>query len=356
MNKYLNKGLVYEWFNAAKIPIIIGLVSWGFIAHSFLSSIIIEVKESIGTSESSDFTTIPLNRYFILGIIFLAIYIFASGNNKRNTTMFLCSGPHTKKQIKFNELICLLMTLVLFIIMYIYMVITIYVRNNELMTIINGFIPIILIEILRLLLFGIIGILLMIEIDLLFSNTIIAYFGMMSLILSTLFIWSKLRDIISYFGNYGSLMDQIFGGIVYGNGYRNEYLRRLSILFFDGGYHSEDIYVIARGIIFSIAVIIVMMLIFNLLEKRAKLETTSKIFSSKINENIIVSYLSLGAGICINMLFLELFLRRWIYRVIGSEQQGVFDSIKVLSTDIIILTMSTFISYKLLKKILKVIG
>ncbi|EHJ00883.1 hypothetical protein CDLVIII_4371 [Clostridium sp. DL-VIII] len=356
MKKYLNKGLLYEWFNAAKFPILIGLITWGFFAHSILEESVMRIKNMIGTAQSNNFSSVDLRKYFILGVIFLAIYIFANGNNKRNTTMFLCSGPHTKKQIKFNELICLLITLGLYTLMYIYMAATIYIRNNELMSIVNGFFPVTLLEVIRLLLFGTLGILLMIEIDLLFSNSIIAYFGMIALGMSTIFILSKFRVIISYFGSYGSLMDSIFGNIVYGHGYTDGNFKRLSILFCQGPFYVADIDVIFKGILFLMVFIGVMFFIFNVLERRAKLETVSKIFSSKANENIIVIYLSLGVGAFINMILLEIIFRDWRHMVIQGQEYLTSNSIKMLSIDLIILALTTFVSYKVLKKILSTIG
>ncbi len=356
MKKYLNKGLLYEWFNAAKFPILIGLITWGFFTHSILEDSVMRIKNMIGTAESNNFSSVNLEQYFILGVIFPAIYIFANGNNKRNTTMFLCSGPHTKKQIKFNELICLLITLGLYILMYIYMAATIYTRNNELMSIINGFFPVVLLEILRLLLFGIIGILLMIEIDLLFSNSIIAYFGMIALGMSTIFIWYKLVMIISYFWRYGLMMDKIFGSIVYGKGYKNEYSQHLSALFFGEPIYSGDLGVIFNGIIFLMVLIGIMLFLFSVLEKRAKLETVSKIFSSKANENIIVIYLSLGAGAFVNMILLDIVFRNWRNMAIRGQEYLISNSIKMLSVDLITLALITFVSYKVLKKILRTIG
>lgn len=349
MKKYLNKGLLYEWFNAAKVPILIGLITWGIFARSILSDGIVRVKTSIGTAESNNFNAVILEEYFILGVIFLAIYIFANGNNKRNTTMFLCSGPHTKKQIKVNELICLLITLGLFILTYIYIAVTVYIGNNELISIVNGYQQVILIEAARILLFGMIGILLMIEIDLLFSNSIIAYFGMIALFISTFFIFYKFRVIMSYFGSYGSSMDKIFGSIVYGNN------KKLSIFFFGGPFYSGAFGVILRGIAFSIIVIIILMISFNFLEKRAKLETTSKIFSCKFNENFITAYLSIGTGAFISLVAVDTIFKRYAVTR-ESLQLPDFESIKMLSIDLIILITMTFISYKIFRKIIKIIG
>ena len=318
MRKYLNKGLLYEWFTASKIPILIGLITWGFIAHDILGSHIQFTREIIGRANSNKFNAADLGEYFLLGFIFLAIYLFASGINKKNTTMFLCSGPFTKKQIKINELICLMITLGLFIIMYFYIAVTIYVKNNELMPIVNGYPEVILIEVIRLLLFGTIGILLMIEMDLLFSNSIIAYFGMIALGATTISILYKLRGFLFYFGGWGPTMDKIFGNIIYGKS------KKISILFYGGDFHSDDLGIIFKGFIFLVVIMGIMLLIFNVLEKRSKLETVSKIFSCKANENMIVVYLSLGIGAFVNRLITEIILDGIAYK--NGRIQPVLDS------------------------------
>jgi len=350
MRKYLNKGLLYEWFTASKMPILIGLVTWGFIARHILGSYVSIIKNEIAEVESNHFMAADLGEYFILGVIFLAIYSFASGVSKKNTTMFLCSGPFTKRQIKINELLCLLITLGLFIIMYLYIAVTIYVKNNELMSIVNCYPQVILIEVVRLFLFGIIGILLMIEIDSLFSNSIMAYFGMIALGVVTIAIIIKCRTIVSYFGSYGETMDKIFGNIVYGNS------KRLSILFFGGPYHSDDLGIIFKGIIFSIVVIGIMLLIFNVLEKRAKLETINKIFSCKANENMIVVYLSIGIGSLINSIITSISIDNTVGRFGRIPTYTSTELMMRFAIDVISIGIITFISYKIIKKILKVVG
>jgi len=350
MRKYLNKGLLYEWFTASKVPILIGLITWGIVAHMILKSDIMLIKNEIAQAESNSFYTVDLGEYFILGVIFLAIYIFASGVSKRNTTMFLCSGPYTKKQIKINELICLLITLGLFILMYVYIAFTIYVRNNELIFIINGFPQVILIEVIRLLLFGIIGILLMLVIDLLFSNSIMAYFGMMALGVSTICIFEKFTTIMNYFRSYERIMNNIFGNIIHNN------VDHINILFFRGRFYEDQLGMILKGIIFLVVSIGIMLLIFNISEKRAKLETSSKIFSCKANENMILVYLSLGIGAFINIIITDIFFRHSIYR--NGEMTPLLNSdlVKMLATDVISIGVITFISYKIIKKVLKIIG
>lgn len=351
MKKYLNKGLIYEWFNAGKAAILIGLITWGFFAHAILVSNVNRVKNEIARADSSSFYSADLGEYFILGIIFLAIYIFANGVSKRNTTMFLCSGPYTKKQIKINELICLFMTLVLFILMYIYIVATVYIKYHELMYIINYVPQIISIEVIRLFLFGMLGILLMLTIDLLFSNSIMAYLGMIGLVISTLGILAKLFMIISYFGQFErSISDFLFGKI------DNDGTRHLSLLFNSGTFNHEQYGLVFRGAIGILIIIVITFFAFNFFERRSKLETYGKIFSNKVNENIIIVYLSLGAASVLNFIFTDSRVFRIIYK--SGEYSPLITSelIKILSIDIISIAVISFILFKILKKIIKIIG
>ncbi|AGX44348.1 hypothetical protein [Clostridium saccharobutylicum] len=350
MRKYLNKGLLYEWFNASKVPIVIGLITWGFIAHMILKDNIRDICQAIGTAESNNYEVNNLDAYVILVFIFLAIYIFANGANKRNTMMFLCSGPYTKKQIKVNELICLLMTLGLFVIMYIYMAVTMYVQNYEFISIVNGYTQVIFIEILRLLLFGTIGILLLIEIDLLFSNSIIAYFGMIALLLSTMVIWLKLRIIMSYLHILTPIMNAIFRYPV------RRYNDHANMLFYGRPYYSGEWAKTFKGIAVLIVIIAIMLVIFNIFEKKYKLEASSKIFSCKANENMIVTYISLAIGSFADLLIVDEVLSNRLFRNARMQPYVSFESFEMLATDLIIIGVVTFISYKIIKKILKAIG
>lgn len=347
MKKYLNKGLLYEWFNAAKVPIIMGLITWGFIANCILKGYVRNVADRIGNAESSSFYSADLGNYFILGIVFLAIYIFAAGVSKRNTTMFLCSGPYTKKQIKINELICLLITLVLFIIMYLYIAATIYVRNIEFMSIVYGYPQVMSIEVIRLLLFGAMGILLMLIVDLLFSNSIMAYFGIVALTIATMCIYAKISMILNYFGNY--MFNISLRRII-----RTDDLNYVNILFFQGPYNNNEAGMILKSVIILIVIILMMLILFNILEKKSKLETSNKIFTNKTNENSVVIYLSLGIGAFMNIIIYEVFLRNELMRI--GRQILNSEIAKMLTIDVISIAVISFISYKIIKKFLRTIG
>ena len=38
MNKYFNKGLLYQWFNSAKMAILLGIIVWGIWANSMVEN------------------------------------------------------------------------------------------------------------------------------------------------------------------------------------------------------------------------------------------------------------------------------------------------------------------------------
>lgn len=144
--KYLNKGLLYAWFNSAKAAIAIGLLVWGAVAYEIIKSNLNDVRNRLANNFDNYYYTNVCNEYFMLSIIFVAIYFIAKGINKRNTEMFLCSGPYTKKQIRYNEFICLLITLILFVITYIYIAIVSYFGNAEFISIMEGYWNIVIIE------------------------------------------------------------------------------------------------------------------------------------------------------------------------------------------------------------------
>lgn len=355
MKKYLNKGLMYQWFNSAKAAIMIGIVVWGFIANSMLNSTLWQVRNDIAHSYSDYFISSQLPEYVFLGFIFLAIYFISGGMNKRNTTMFLSSGPYTKKQIKYNELIGLLITLILFIVTYIYIAITFYVRNNELLSIVNGYWNIIGIEVIRLILFGIIGILFMLIVDTLFSNSVMALVGMIFIIPGSLMaIIAKTMDIFNYWGiRYNVSIGDEISYLLYGN---KEHMYNPNILMDSISANFINIKELSIELIITLVIIAIMLAIFNTAQRKYKLEAGTKIFSSKINENIIVTLASLGIGIFIDALVLNNFKNNMMYKTGQYIPLMGMDLVKVLGADILCIGIIGIIANIIIKRILKTIG
>lgn len=352
MKKYLNKGLLYTWFNLAKAPIIIGIFIWGFIANRIIEDNLDCLKNEIANTFSNGFNTTGLESYVMLGVIFIAICFITKGINKRNTEMFLSSGPYTKKQIKYNELISLLITLVLFVITYVYIAFMAYIRNREFLTIVEGYQTIILIEIARIILIGIIGIVFMLIMDLLFSNSVIGFISMIFVIpISVSMCFYKLGKTLEYFGvgNNYRLADLIFGSNT-----NNEFPKYTAkILLERASIKDVTVRELSIEIIIALSIIAILIFIFNIAQRKYKLECCNKIFSSKTNENIIVTLISIAVGSFASLVFVSDFIYSMQRR--NSEYLPLvgLDLIKGLGADLLCISIVGFIAYKMVKKILK---
>lgn len=347
MKKYLNKGLIYNWFNSAKVPIFIGLIAWGFIADAIIRSEMTQVKFRIADSFVNDFATTSLDQYLGLGVIFVAIYFIAQGINKRNSAMFLASGPYTKKQIKYNELLCIFVTLGLFVIMYIYISLMAYLRNKQLLSVVDGYWHIILIEIVRIILIGIIGILFMLTVDLLFSNTVVGFASMIFVIPgSILLIITKVCKILEYTGIDNRYM------VNYVDGEIPKY--NVKVLLDKATMREIRLRELFFEIVLALCIIAVMLVIYNVVQKRYKLECCNKIFSSRINENIIVILISLAIGSLGSLFLVSDFIRNMQF-INGGDYLPLAGTnlIKALSLDLLCIIIVGGIACKIMKKILK---
>lgn len=347
MKKYLNKGLIYNWFNSAKVPILIGLIAWGFIADAIIRSEITQVKLRIADSFVNDFATTTLDQYFGLGVIFVAIYFIAQGINKRNSAMFLASGPYTKKQIKYNELLCIFVTLGLFVIIYIYIALMAYLRNKHLLLIVDGYCHIILIEIVRMILIGIIGILFMLTVDLLFSNTVMGFASMIFIIPgSILLIITKVGKILEYTGIDNRYM------VNYVDGEIPKY--NVKVLLDKATIREIRLRELFFEIVITLCIIVLMFIIYNVVQKRYKLECCNKIFSSRINENIIVVLISLAIGSLGSLFLISDFIKNMQF-INGGDYLPLAGTnlIKALSLDLLCIIIVGGIACKIIKKILK---
>lgn len=356
MKKYLNKGLLYSWFNCAKMPIIIGIFIWGFIANMIIEDKLSQLKNDISYNFSNDLYTTNIGEYFMLGVIFAAIYFISKGINKRNTEMFLSSGPYTKKQIKYNELICLLITLVFFTLTYAYIALMAYVRNREFLAIVEGYQSIILIEIARIILIGIIGIIFMLIIDSMFSNSVMGFIGMISIVpLSIALIVGKFISILCYFGfkeNY-SLLEGI-RRLILGNPTVGDYAETMRIILLErASIRKITFNQLSIEIIVVLMCILMMLVIFNIAQTKYKLEFSNKIFSSKTNGNIIVILVSVALGSLASFIFISEFVNNMQRRSGGYLPLFGSDLLKGLSADILCMTIIAFISHNVIKKILK---
>lgn len=355
MRKYLNKGLLYAWFNSAKAPIVIGILVWGFVANIIIEERLSNLKWQISDNFSNYIITENLEKYFILGIIFIAICFIAQGINKRNTAMFLSSGPYTKKQIKYNEFISLLITLIFFVMTYIYIALMAYIRNKEFLSIVEGYEIIIFIEVIRIFLFGIIGIIFMLIIDSMFSNSVIGFTCMISVIpVSVVLILEKI--FITF--NYSGLRDNYNFLSKIDDGSSNDRVQSYtpSILLDNVSTRDITINYLSIEIIITLIIILIMLIIFNIAQSRYKLESSNKIFSSKTNGNIVVILISIALGSLASLLFVSNFINHMQHKNNDYLPLVGLDLVKGLSADMLCIGIVGFIAYKIMKKILRTVS
>lgn len=350
MKKYLNKGLIYQWFNSAKMIILLGVIAWGFASNMIVEDHINTVSHNISMNFQNGYSTYTIFSYGILGVIFAMIHFMSQGINKRNNNMFLTSAPYTKKQIKYNELICLLINLVIFIAIFIYINIMAYLRYYDLISIVDGYFSVVLIEVAKMFLFGIIGILILLIIDSMFSNTIMGIICMISILpVSVIFILSRIFMILDYIpgGNGVSLLEKI-GDVINVNFFRGQ-----SVYLID----SVNVRLIQSGKLISefvVAGVIIAVLSvgYFLIQRKFKVESNTKMFTSRLNEKIIVIISSIGAGSFILTMISEFYNNNlmgyyYYYGVLSGT-----NLIKALAFDIGIIGFISFIVYKLINKLL----
>ena len=353
MKKYFNKALMYQWFNSTKIAILIGILTWGFLSNNMIRWGISDVKSMIAYNATNSFYTFRIEQYFPLGVIFIAIYFIGQGINKRNNDMFLYNGPYTKKQLRINHLICLLITLILFIMTYVYIAIMAYIRNIELMSIVDGYFNVMAFEFLKVIILGTIGILFLIICDLLFSNIAASIIGIVFVLpISCIAIINKISFIISYFGVRKEI--SIMGIIdrsIYGNGsyiLANPILRSISI-------RNINLKYLCVEILTMLIVIGIMLIIFNISSKNYKLENSTKLFTSKKAEKFILIMLSISVGIVLESLIANSILNNILY----IRNNGILfgkDLIFTMGAEIITIGILTFIILHICKRVVKKIS
>lgn len=352
MKKYLNKGLLYQWFNSAKAVIFLGLVVWGYISHMIIGSKINEIRMNIAHDFDNHFMTFDLYNYIELGIIFVIIHLAGQGISKRNNLMFLNSSPYTKKQIKYNEIICLMITELLFIFTFIYMAIIRYFNYKNLLSIVDGYFQVMSIEVLKMILFGIAGIIFVMIIDSMFSNSIAGLVCMITAIpLSIFVIFAKITMLLDYVAikdgkNIFKLIDAWLVKnkvLIY-----NPLFNRVST----DEIHFKNIF---ANIAILLIIIAILFIVYNKMQKLNSLEYSTKIFSSKTNEKIIRILCSIGAGCFGALMLVENYidkLRIINYRGAYQALSGI-NLIKGLGADILCVIIIAFICNLIFKKVLK---
>lgn len=348
MKKYFNKALIYQWFNASKFAIIAGVLFWGLYSNSMISDMYALILNDISRLSSNEFRTLKLQQYFMLGVIFLVISILNFGNNKRNTEIFLYSGPYTKKQIKLNEFFCYMITLGIFALTYLYIAITFYIRNRERFIIINGYSNIISIEIIKIILFGILGIIIMLTIESMFSNSMVGIIFMIIIPIS--FMLSIFSKVGSY---YNIWLERVLGKVV-----TAEEMNKYNSAGLFNGYISINEIRMRNLFIASVIlliIIVIFLFVLNYVQRKNSLESNVGIFGSTWSKKFILIYIPITFGIILSDILLGGYKQNLMPIDNLSKKLSIEAYLTSLSADIAISAVFGILIFIVLKKIIKIL-
>ncbi len=232
-----------------------------------------------------------------------------------------------------------------------YIAIVSYFGNAEFISVVEGYWNIVTVETSKIILLGIIGIMFMLIIDLMFSNSVIGFISMISVIpVSISIIIAKVISILEYFGvnkDY-SLLDKI-EGLDYNvklRGFCEIVFNRISV---------KDIIIrhLWSEMVSILFIIIIMIIVYSVVQNKYKLENANKIFSSQNNEKILVTLVSTAVGSFASLFLTESFIHSLQLKNGSSRALIGSDLVKGLGLDIICIFLIGFIAYKVMKRILK---
>lgn len=130
----IKKSLIYQWFYTTKWAVFLALIVWALYSKFVIvEEKISSLKYNVGSLTSDKINHISLTDLVFFLMILVFVYILSNGLNKRSKIMLINSGPYTRNDIFFNNLICNLSVLVLLIVVYVYIYICSGIRYRELL-------------------------------------------------------------------------------------------------------------------------------------------------------------------------------------------------------------------------------
>lgn len=269
MKRYLNKSLYYQGDGNILLPLIVVYLINYLITTIFIQDFFVQLRQRLYYSYGYYTGLKLINRIenWIYMIIFFAVcYVIIVGFFKRKKWSTLLSGPFSRLDIRKRELILMGISILVYLITFIFIVFQEIYLNQELMIFFKDFHEIFYLDILRIIAISFIGISIVAILDSFFSNI---YYFFSSIILLILYV-------ILLIGN--------FNNVVYKFIYANDYTYKVINII--RGYVVGDFIesVNERLIIVSISmVLIILSLIFIYIAKRL----TNNMLVENMNDGII---------------------------------------------------------------------
>lgn len=331
MKNIYNKALLYQNFYNAKVSLFAGVIIFSIMLFSEISAYISEVKDRISILQSNkiyfSYSTILISMFIILTII----YVNMKGINKRNSMIFLASGPYKKWDIKKTEIIAISISLLILTLIFLYASICSYINNEIILSMVDNYWEEVILIFIRLLTVGLLFILYVAFMDMLFSNQIvtilimiitpICFFGDVALIGKLLLENSVINDVCFKIINI-----------------LNEFI---NYLFIDTIIYNYDISknineFMFNGIIFTIILSIILFFLIKFVNNKITINSINRVFTNRVGE----------------MFFIVFFVFSIIFELTFSFE-NIYRRINSILLIIILIIIEIFISYKISKIIKK---
>lgn len=323
MKKYYNKSLIYQYMYLGKwyllgSGLILGIIIFG----QFLTSIE-NVKNEIAIIGGNSFNYSYKSIFMVFVMLLICFQLVISGNNKRSNLTLLRSCPFSSEEIKYNEIVCLIIALMVYVGIYMYFSIITYINYKDLLSIVPNYWNEIIYNLIRFFLVGILFILYESFMSMLFSN------GIASGIFTLLTPFILIIDIQLFYSSFNVFTHRWIG------------LSRIGNLFgtvFDFMFSDRNVYItnyvsmkwifdLLIGCVSVIVVSIGLFLLIRTLIKRELINNMNKIFTFNKAQFII--------------LFMVVFsILMNIFSLVAGSIEFNFSSNFILSTVIYIFSIS----------------
>lgn len=289
MMSSIKKSLIYQWFYTTKWAVFLALIVWAL----YSKFVIVEdkisyLKYNIGSLTSDKINHISLTDLVFFLMILVFVYILSNGLNKRSKIMLINSGPYTRNDIFLNNLICNLSVLVLLIVIYVYIYICSGIRYRELLLYCSNYYFMLLLDIIKLFVMGILVISYTLLIDILFSNSIVTIIGVIGIPICTIISLVMNMDLFYFYNKFPLQNSFINKFLIYLRFYVNEEHIKPNY---------RDFYIIS---IFIIIIAFIILYLVKKLNNMIHIERVSNFFVFDFAQYISVFIVSMAlSSICV---------------------------------------------------------
>lgn len=346
MKNIIKKSLIYQWLYTTKWAIALVTFIWtGYSYFKICNYKIIDFKNRIATFTSDKFILINFISILIFMSLIILVYIAGNGLKKRSKMIVISSGPYNRNEIFWNNLLCNISIVILFIAIYIYLAICIKYKYSDVLYYCSNYYEVLLKDCFKLLILGLLTISYSLLIDRLFSNSFVTMIAILLVPMSLfIFISVNIDAIINKdsFNNYIYIylerIKDIF--LSYLNYFQYE-TERDSYLYSLSNNTKIDIFV---GFLILLTSLIILFLVKKL-NNKVKMENISNFFVFKNVKYIITFFASLAIGSYGSFIIHAIFRNDYFY-----HQKYV---ISFLFVEIIFIIISNIIINKLINKFIK---